>query len=89
MPRPRDSSSFQAAPIQSHARLHQHARVAVDDARDEGTELHALRLTSDVAELRIRLDHGVGRRPENMDLEEVVHGPEAVYADLFRPTDDA
>ena len=99
-PRPRDSYSFQAAPIPSHARppdrmssvvvaFTQSAGVPVVDAADHQAEARARRVRGHEAEGGHALEHRLLDRADAPDLEEMVHDPDRVEADVVGLADDA
>ena len=92
-PEARDSSSFQAAPIPSQARppdrtssvvaaFTHSAGVAVVDATDHQAEPGALRLGGHEAERRPALEHRLLGPADAPDLEEMVHHPDRIEADV-------
>ncbi len=59
------------------------------DAADHEPEPGARRVGGQVAERRPALEHRIGRRTDATDLEEVVHDPDRVEADVVGDAGDA
>jgi hypothetical protein len=69
--------------VQGGHALDQHARVPRRHPGDHGAKLDALRLAGREGQRGVGLEHLVLRRPEDGDLEEMVHNPQARQAGLL------
>src|SRR5918998_292225 len=81
--------------VEGRHHLRHQGRVAVGDRGDQRAQAEAAGAGGEAAQQRVRLQHRVGGRAVERDLEEVVHGEERVEAgplgrdgDLGRPLED-
>src|SRR6185503_7654535 len=76
--------------VERRRRLHPQPREPVVDAADHETEPGALRLRRQESERGPAFEHRLLGRPDAPDLEEMVHDPDRIEADVVRlPSDPA
>ena len=74
--------------VERRGGLHPQRRVPVVDAADHQAEAGALRVRGHEAERGPALEHRVVDRPDAPDLEEMVHHPDRIEADVVGVADD-
>ncbi len=74
--------------VQRRHRLHENTRIAIDHPGRHRAELHSLGQGSQVSERRVSLQHVVLGWANAVDLEEMIHDPEAVEPGIVRGASD-